>query len=488
MRKSIAITAACAFLLSASSCNFLGDILGSNHTGYEDYLIEELEYKKAESIGDLNKAIAEKAYRWRKEEYDASRQSTYYYTGKGLMVCVYDSGRITVNTLDGRGVFIENNEKAGSIALDPDAQIYVDVTNHKWYTSDKTKEKGINEEDEDAINVAADEDGYLVSIDRKELIYVDKDFKNFYVNENNTDEFVGYSSKKKVPSSDLLTSVLESLGKDARMAFPDPGVSCEIWHGEEYYQGKYSHYAFYLGGVDPLDYAKKLEANGFTVSRKVEDLIFLPFYGDRAGIWTITDAKEELKVSMTFRDYLYINNAGQNFGPEMNCCFSVYRSPSYGYAEGKGVTENKDWTSFEKTVMQQEWYEGNLNVVIPFIPLEKSYRVASSLSKYSEDLFGGAMSLDQKCYRIYDMSVHYRLDGYDKVLEAAGYHHYEPEYDLSDAKQRTAYKQTDESKYYDCYINKELNCAIKYSFSFNYGNCIKVFKLDEMKSSLVDPK
>ena len=45
---------------------------------------------------------------------------------------------------------------------------------------------------------------------------------------------------------------------------------------------------------------------------------------------------------------------------------------------------------------------------------------------------------------------------------------------------------TDESKYYECYINEEADVAIKFSFSFNDGNVIKVFKKSLMHSHLDD--
>ena len=59
---------------------------------------------------------------------------------------------------------------------------------------------------------------------------------------------------------------------------------------------------------------------------------------------------------------------------------------------------------------------------------------------------------------------------------------------MSNAEQRNEFKKTEDSKYAECFINQEKNCAIKYYFDINNGNTIRVFKLDEMKSWLQDDK
>ena len=82
--------------------------------------------------------------------------------------------------------------------------------------------------------------------------------------------------------------------------------------------------------------------------------------------------------------------------------------------------------------------------------------------------------------------THYYLDGYGDVLEANGYLKYQYPVDLSDYEQKYAFEKTEDSKYAECYINQDNNCAIKFYWSIYNGNTIRVFKLDEMRSWNVD--
>lgn len=56
--------------------------------------------------------------------------------------------------------------------------------------------------------------------------------------------------------------------------------------------------------------------------------------------------------------------------------------------------------------------------------------------------------LPQACYYIIqDESIDYHLGGYDKTLEEARYHKFEPSYDLSGPSELALFKESDESKY-----------------------------------------
>ena len=157
-----------------------------------------------------------------------------------------------------------------------------------------------------------------------------------------------------------------------------------------------------------------------------------------------------------------------------------------GYFNEKERTTNEDWDSFDKENMSQ-WYDGTIDATkIPFIPLSENYYVPSIKSLARSNALDGTLAYHHECYNITDNSSKYFLDGYDQILEENGYHKYEPNYDLSNPDEKSAFFNTEESKYINCYINEEEDIAIKYYFDVINGNTIRVFKLSEMQSWLVD--
>lgn len=463
--------------------------VGPSYSGYEEYMKEELKYSKYSNIDSLNEAIANNAYQWEITDYSEKYGNISYTTSHNLSISIYnEENRYSIYTTDGSSFLYSPSETYGylgsfrSVAYN-DLYLFPSGNISKYINLD---ENNISDEQKEIFDVHFYDDGtLLLFMDGKHLIYFENDNKTFYVSEDYTSTFKGVNGTKVVPTCDLLTSALDSL-EFSTLTLPAPEGDFEAWAGENFYKEKYSNFGVYLAGVDIYDYIKTLEESNFTVIRASDDIIFLPFYGERAGSWLIHDEKGELKGSMAFQDYLYIDGSGNSYGPNYNVYISFYKS-SYGLFDGRGLTSNTDWDDYEKETMKG-WYDGSLNVVIPFHPLANGYNVSSLTSYASEDLFGGALMLHHECYIISDQSIDYHLDGYDETLESNGYHKYVPSYDLSNADELSKFKNSDESKYYECYINEELDCAIKFSFSFSKGNCIKVFKKSEMKSHLEDPQ
>lgn len=475
--------------LTLSACSFLPFNMKS-YDGYEEYMEKELKYAKYTNIDALNDEIANKAYQWKGGEHSEQYQNTNYQTAHNLSVTVYDEGeRFNAYTTDGSSFHYDANNDYGYLAyfaaksLTYNLYLFPSGNISRFINQDADT---ATEEQKQIFNAHIYDDGAILAfMDGKHLVYLESDRKTFYVSDDYTATFQGPNDTKVIPSCDLLTSALSKL-EFSTLTLPAPEGDFEAWAGENFYKEKYSNFGIYLAGVDIFDYIEVLKKNGFTVIRASDDIIFLPFYGERSGSWLIHDEKGELKGAMSFQDYLYINNLGKEYGPKYNVQIDLYKT-SYGLFDGRSVTTKTDWSDSEKETMQG-WYDGSLNVVIPFHPLAVGYHVPGVMSRASEDLFGGALMLGHECYRISDDSIDYHLDGYAETLEAAGYHKYVPAYDLSDPEQLKEYKKSDESKYYECYINEELDCAIKFSFSFLYGNCIKVFKKSLMKSYLDDPK
>nr|MCR5491179.1 hypothetical protein [Bacilli bacterium] len=365
---------------------------------------------------------------------------------------------------------------------------YTSVENKYYrYKKDGT---ALSESDADNPNfqLSKTEGGYLAFMDRNYLYFISDDAKSFYVYEGDISAFVGPNDTKDFSDNEFAQSAAAQIKDMAYLTLPAPETdNLEIWHGWNLdSDGERSFYEAFLAGIEPSDYAEHLKKNGFTVSRAGDDLKFNLFYGERGGYWMAIDPSGDLAVILRSIDYLYAAPNGKTYGPERNTDI-WFKKAKQGYYSGRLLTADTDWSDRDKETMMS-WYDGSLGVVIPFFPMEDNYSVSKGLTSASEDLFGGALMLDHKCYKIYDNSLIYRLEGYGKVLEENGYRLYEPEYDISTDEGWDKFKNSDESKYYECYINKEKNVAVKYSFSIYDGNVIKVFKLDEMKSHLDDPR
>ena len=454
-----------------SSCGILD--LGSMNTGYsgyEEYFEKEMNYKKYTDMDSLNEEIGKTAYFWSKSEGD---DYTAYYSGKNYLIMIYkDRPLISIRFTDSRSVVIR--EKDGALTFETD-EVEINGDGEKTVIYD-----GYDNE----LNMAKDDEGYLLVAYENKAFYVTKDLKSVYVNENNTNVFQGYNDTKNITSSDLLEATLLSLGEEQRVKLPAPKDNIEIWYGLDYYKGEPSHGTAYIADITPMEYVETLRDNGYTVIRSYEDP-FYAFYGENGGYWYCYDEKEEIKLLVHLTYYLYIDNFGNSYGPYNNTVIDFYHM-STGYFGEKEITTNQTWSSYDLEKMK-EWYDGTIDgTAVPFIPLGSSYYVPTITSYARSISLDGTLAYHHECYNITDSSNKYLLDGYDEILEANGFHKYVPNYDLSNPDEKLAFFNTEESKYVNCFINQEKDIAIKYYFDVNKGNTIRVFKLSEMKSWLTD--
>lgn len=454
-----------------SSCGLLSSGgLGGGYSGYEEYFEQEKKYKKFTDMDSLNEEIGKTSYFW--SMYEGSDYKAYY-TGKSDLIMIYkDRTLISLRFTDGKSVTIR--EKNDALIFETDE-----------VTINSNGEKTVYYEGEDAsLNMAIDDEGYLLVAYEKHAFYVSKDLKTVYVNETNTNVFQGYNSTKTIAPSDLLNTTLEALGEEQRVKLPAPKENIEIWYGMEYYKDEPSHGTAYIADITPMEYVEILKDNGYTVIRSYEDPYYA-FYGENGGYWYCYDEKEEMKLIVHLTYYLYINDFGESFGPYNNTVIDFYHMRT-GYFGEKERTTNEAWDSYDIENMKS-WYDGTIDgTAVPFIPLGREYYVPTIQSSARPNALDGTLAYHHQCYNITDGSNKYFLDGYDEILEANGFHKYVPNYDLSNLEEKSAFHDTEESKYVNCFINQEKNIAIKYYFDINNGNTIRVFKLSEMKSWLTD--
>lgn len=458
-----------AFTLSA--CSFMDAIIpGNNYPGYEEYLTEELKYKKFTDMDSFNSEMNETSYFWSLSESDTVLN---YYTGKSLYFSVYkEKDNLNVHFTTGKTVYISKSE-AGVLFVTDEVNIKEDGSKLVLVPGQ-----------ENSLNVAKDDEGYLVVAYEQYMFYVLNDLKTFYVNEKNTSVFQGYIDTKTIPESELLTNTLEALGKDKRLQLPAPEGDIEIWYGLGYYKEKPAHGTALIANVHPNDYVKILKEKGFTVNRSFEDPYYA-FYGFNGGYWYCFDEKEEMEVIIRLVNYLYTNKVGKTYGPFNNTEVWFYRMRR-GYSHEKETTKNEAWDASDLATMRT-WYDGTIDAsVVPFAKLGRNYYVPSSMSYAHSGILDGTLAYHHECYNITDNSPYYLLDGYDQILENNGFHKYQPNYDLTIPEQKSAFYNTEECKYVECFINQEKDIAVKYYFDVNNGNTIRVFKLSEMKSWLTD--
>jgi len=459
--------------MSLSSCDFLANLidgLDGGYKSYEDYFTQEKKYEKFTNMNSFNSKLGELNYFW--QIYDGT-SSISYYSGKSNFYSVYKNTE-EVHFYSTQGENVDIVKKNGAVTFS---------TNE--VSIDDKGEKTVKYEGKDnALNVAIDDEGYLIVAYEKYAFYVTKDLKTVYENESNTNVFQGYSDKKTIPNSELLTNTLAALGKDTRLQLPSPGGDVEIWYGLEEYNGKTSNGSAYIAGVSALDYVKKLEDSGFTVNRSYEDCYYA-FYGKNGGYWYCFDEKQEIELLVNLEYYLYTDALGHTYGPYNNTHINFYKMRK-GYLGEKTKTTATEWSSNDKQKFAT-WYNGTIDgSAVPFIQLGQGYKIPTSMSNAHSGFLDGTFANNQKCYNISDDSPYYLLDGYDEILENNGFHKYKQAYNLDIPEEKTAFFNTEESKYVDCFINSEKDMAIKYYFDVINGNTIRVFKLSEMKSHLYD--
>ena len=125
------------------------------------------------------------------------------------------------------------------------------------------------------------------------------------------------------------------------------------------------------------------------------------------------------------------------------------------------LTEDNNWNDEVKEKLNK------LNIDIPFYKMGYAYEMNDQLSKNNY------------------MPI---LDGYKEVLEENGFILYETPVDLvqKEGQSYTEYKtaintwlNSGEDIYFDTYINEEKGIFVKLTYSYEYGNIIEIYLLNE---------
>jgi hypothetical protein len=191
--------------VSLTSCGLLGGPGETDYSGYEEYFQQEKKYTKYTDMDSLNQAIGETAYFWSMID---SADYTAYYTSKNVLVMVYkDKTMISIRFTDGNSVTVR--EKNGKLIFETD-EVEIDENGEKnVYITGK----------ESSLDMAIDDDGYLLVAYEKHMLYVTKDLKSVYMNERNTNVFQGYNDTKTIASSALLEKNIRKSWRRKKIEF-----------------------------------------------------------------------------------------------------------------------------------------------------------------------------------------------------------------------------------------------------------------------------
>ena len=212
MKKSFRLISIALVALCLSSCDLFKALTKEEYKGYEDYMQNGLKYTKYTDIDAFNNAVDETSYFWTKDD-----GSTYtcYYTGKSIMIMVYNSQTTTLSFTDSRSVRCEIKDGVTTIRTKN-----MDDENHVEYKSNTDQKSVVGRADENDLNVLKDSGGYLVVAYQKYMFYITTNLQTVYVNEKNTNVFQGYEGTKTIPQSELLTNTFRNLTIIKSMTVP----------------------------------------------------------------------------------------------------------------------------------------------------------------------------------------------------------------------------------------------------------------------------
>ena len=396
------------------------------------------------------------------------RSDTINYVGGYNQVTIRSrySENFTVWTRDNANILRYENEDGASVYVYKDLSMrYVDSAN---YLAD------MDDEHSSLIKVHEYTNGYLFKTCKNFMFYVDKALDNYYINIDGTKTFTNYGTSITLEDSELLTEGMNAFGNYQKFSLPLPqGYTGGIYH-KDYLDDDDQHWVAYdviLPTVLPQDYVKAVKAAGLEIYRGENHPLFDIYGEEKGGEWVFYDKNHEFKIHLEYEDPIALIIKGDtknNYGVRMR----IQRAEEQFSYFGNTVNTLTDWTEKDKQTMMDRY-----GVVLPFINLGRRYHVESTQRANGEHPMTSPLDMDVKCYWIFDNFYKDVItETYGEKLVQAGFVEYVPPADIQ------AWKDSEDVKYAECYINDELDLAIKFMFDDIYGNTIKIFKKSEMLS------
>ncbi len=462
--------------ISLTGCDLFKLINDLLYKDVEEYYRKN-NFQETTDEDEFNTILQSKMYTWRKKiqtytntdasdevltspqsdrfvEYKRNNQTTYY-SNYGEKFVIHYGNKPSLSM-----TFEEQDE----INFDGEVLRYID------------SERFVNDMDEehaDILRMQEDNNGYLFVTNHNTMFYLAKDFKTVYPYISYTQKFEYDNKSIEVSESELLTNTLASLTEKPKLAIPLPKDTSFHHKDHEDSDGEWTAYNVIIPNIKGVDYASLLEERGFEVYRG-EYHGMLDFDGENGGEWVAYDQNLEFKIHIQYQSSIAPVKDGTN-----NSGVELYVQPMNGNIGlfGRSVSTQTDWKDDEKAFMQEKY-----GFVLPFINIGRKYTIPEEKRPNGEHPLLSALDMDSACYWIFDNFYKDVItESYGSLLENAGFTAYVPPVTRKSPKEEwDAWFYSDDVKYFECYLNEELQTAVKFGFDDIYGNFIKVFKYSDL--------
>ena len=490
MKTKRAICLLITSLLALTGCDLFNMINNLFYDSFDDY-IKKNDYQEI-SISSFNNLLKDHMYFWSKEIQTYTNTddiNTRYYSPQSDNILEFtDNNQTTIYSRYGERIVVmygESNTTPVRYYFEDDPEVMVTNELKVQYVDENNMRQEMDDAHEYLFRCHVYEDGYLFVTQKNFMFYLSKDFKEYYINTNDTATFTNFDKQIEVPESALLTDALAALPEKEKLYFPIP----ENYEGSVYAKdnideedGHYISYNVLIPNVKASEYVKLLQQNGLEVYRGECHPMF-DIGADESGEWIVYDKNQEFATHLQFdTSYCAVKGSDEkNRGLELN----IQKAESKFSYYGKTVNTQTDWTDDEKALMEQ-----NYGFVLPFINLGRRYHVDKQKRAHGEHPMTTPLNFDAKCYWVFDNFYKDVItETYGTKLEAIGFNLYEtPVTKESSVEEIRDWKNSEDCKYYEMYLNTDLDLGIKFYFDDIYGNTIKIFKLSEIHAWNYDAK
>ena len=466
--------------ITLTSCDLFNKILNLLYKDvYEFYKKEG--YAETKSLDDFNKLLQDKMYTWSEKNItyqNTGNTDTFYYSPHGDYISFDERyTQITVNSRFGeRYAFFYGEDRATKLSYtfeENDKLVIHEGT--MYYLDSQGYRQEMDQDHLQVLRMQEDDNGYLFLSGTGFMCYAKKDFTKIYPYIQCHNRFEFENETINVPESALLTEGLSKYTDEPKLALPLPKDYQDAIHHKDYFNSDNEWYAYdvIIPNIKPLEYIPLLKENGFEVYRGEYREMF-ELDGENGGEWIVYDSTLSVAIHLQYANPICVAKDGKdNFGVQLHVMHMETRTASYG----RTVNTQTDWQDDEKTFMQETF-----GTVLPFINLGRKYGFDKKKRANGEHPMVSALDMDTECYWCFDNFYKDVItDKYGELLESAGFRAYIcPVTKQSDRDAIKEWEYSDDVKYYECYLNDELEIAVKFGFDDIYGNYIKVFKYADL--------
>ena len=478
MRKLVVLSLFAS--LTLTGCELFKAIMDLIYKDVYEYYQKE-GYAATDSLDEFNTLLQEKMYKWSETSVtytNTGKTDTYYYSPHGdYMSFAPDYTQITLHSRYGeRYAFFygEDRETKLNYTFEDNDKIVI-YKDNMYYIDSASYRQEMDEEHYQVLRMQEDDNGYLFLSGTGFMCYAKKDFTKIYPYIQCHNRFEFKDETINVPASDLLTQGLAKYADEPKLALAVPNGYQETIHHKDYFNSDGDWYAYdvILPNIKPLELIPALERNGFEVYRGEYREMF-ELDGENGGEWIAYDSTLSFSIHIQYENPICVaKNDKDNYGVQLHVMPMGMKTASYG----RTVNTQTDWLEDEKTFMQNTF-----GTALPFINLGRHYRWDKNKRDNGEHPMVSALEMDSQCYWCFDNFYKDVItDKYGDILEAAGFRAYAcPVTKQSDREAITEWKYSEDVKFYECYLNDELQIAVKFGFDDIYGNYIKVFNYADL--------